>query len=197
MIDIKNLSIEEKKYIFEKLLGEFAERKKCARIEYDNYLSDENDPFNENEVARLFIFNQPRDYFLGEKIEKDFSLENLKKDYYIFDVCIYDHGVLNLYLGKNPIDRFDSWNAGIIAITRKDYTPTDAGIEAINMLNLYNQYINGEIYQVLIFENKKINIDGETFENKIVIDLCGGFYSVEDAKNWILSCYGDIEINEA
>lgn len=157
MINLEKLNTQEKKILFEKLLNEFTERKISATIEQDNYLSDENNPFYENDIARLFIFKQPRDCFLGEKIENDFSLDDLKKD-------------LNAL---------------------------NASIEAANLLELYNKYINGEIYQVLIFEKKKISIDKETFENQIVVDSCGGFYSIEDAKSWILGCYGDININES
>ena len=147
---------------------------------------------------------EPRDiweYFNGE----DASMGFLYEDYYIFPVEAYIHSGVKLSLYEADLTcRFDSSVTGFVLVKSK--IESMAGIKFItesmakkraeSLLEIWNQYLSGEIYGFiiekpnviysitkkkfdrLVFENDLANLESEFDVDHIweEIDSCWGFY---------------------
>ena len=147
---------------------------------------------------------EPRDiwgYFNGE----DASMGFLYEDYYIFPVEAYIHSGVKLSLYEADLTcRFDSSVTGFVLVKSK--VESMAGIKFItesmakkraeSLLEIWNQYLSGEIYGFiiekpnviysitkkkfdrLVFENDLANLESEFDVDHIweEIDSCWGFY---------------------
>ena len=95
----------------------------------------------------------------------------------IYPIVKYEHSGISYSLGQ--INGFDYSNNGFYIIT--DKTQKASGVKKANFekaikeeLEIYNQYANGEVYQFVLFDE-----DGE------VVDSCGGFYNIDDIKEYL------------
>jgi len=94
-------------------------------------------------------------------------------------VSMYDHSGVSLSLCdyKNHVGGWDSSLIGLIFIERneifKEYYSDETEEELKNILqneiNLYDKYLNGEVYQYNVYDDK---------DN--ILDSCSGYYSEED-----------------
>lgn len=115
-----------------------------------------------------------------EKTETN-DLATLWEKYYIFFIDCYEHSSIHLSLSWEWMQcRFDtSKNCGFIAMDKQEYTTEEEAKEqARKEIKLYNQYINGEIYEYEVEEAE---------------EFCGGFYDADEAmkqaKEYVESVY--------
>jgi hypothetical protein len=95
----------------------------------------------------------------------------------IYPVVKYEHSAVVYKLGQ--IHGFDYSNNGFYIITKdsqKELGTKRKDFEKVIKQELadYNQYINGEIYRFILYNEK-----GEQ------IDSCGGFYDIDDIKEYL------------
>lgn len=104
----------------------------------------------------------------------------------ILPVYGYDHSGLSIKAGKRTFpfnDRWDSGQLGFIFVTKKkikeeNITKKKAEEILLSEIEIYNKYLNGEIY---CFEVVKFNQCKTCEHNKEEIeDSCGGFYEIKD-----------------
>jgi len=138
------------------------------------------------------------------------ELLELEKDFYIFPIDYYEHSWISFSLsGTGHQCQFDtSMSVGIIAIPKvyngydikewnrsktkdnpKATTVTVTEPEAIIMakeeLDEYNKYLNGEVYQFILYDN-----DGNH------VDYCGGFYDIDDIKDHLPAEWKDENMDD-
>lgn len=108
----------------------------------------------------------------------------------IFPICIYEHGSILYTFGPNY--DFDCSNNSFYIITDKtlkEYASRVDENEFENIvrqeLDIYNRWINGEIYMYTLYDNK-----GK------IIDSCGDFYSLDDIKSDLPEEWKDEDLNE-
>jgi hypothetical protein len=77
---------------------------------------------------------------------------------------------------------WDSGQIGFIYATEKDEQTEDI-LES--EIEVYNQYIKGDVYGFNLYVVKKCNLD---YEHRICIEGCFGFYGSDFAKNGLLEC---------
>jgi len=129
----------------------------------------------------------------------------LEKNFYVFSIDCYEHSSITFSIsGTGTQCQFDTAKfVWVIAIpksyngydikewnrsTNRDnpeakeviVTEEEANQIAIGEINEYNQYINGEVYQFVLFDN-----DGDT------IDSCSGFHDINDIKDQLPKEWAD------
>ena len=110
----------------------------------------------------------------------------------IYPIVKYEHSGVAYSLGAKH--GFDYSNNGFYIITTESKKEMGAEKKDFEMfieeeLNLYNKYVNGEVYRFVLFDK-----DGE------VEDACSGFYDIEDIrehlpKEWAKESLTDYLIN--
>lgn len=129
------------------------------------------------------------DYELYEEYEDSFSDWNSNcpgayNDYYIFPVYAYIHSGVSLSLGRGS-DRFDTSMRGYILVDRICPTKEDAEKIAQEIINDWNNYLSGEVYQYKIYEKITCPCCANTQYN--LLDSCAGFYSLDECKKEIFN----------
>lgn len=140
------------------------------------------------------------DYNTWEEMEQAIRKEN--DIAVILPVWMYDHSGISLSTGRTC--SWDSGQVGFIYITKpmirqlrncKYVTKKLLKAEEeflIGQIELYSQYLNGEVYYFKLEESKKVMVtktyaNGEQHEFEEVeyeeLDSCGGFYSKDDMKD--------------
>jgi hypothetical protein len=121
-------------------------------------------------------------------IKKEFESDTNAKVVAIYPVMKYEHGYIAYNLGT--AHGFDYSNNGFYIITEK--TQKEVGtakkdfIEVIEgELKVYNQFVNGEVYGFRLYDEQ-----GE------LIDSCGGFYDIDDIKEYLPREWKDEDINQ-
>lgn len=95
----------------------------------------------------------------------------------IYPICKYEHSGVVYKLGS--FSGFDYSNNGFYIIT--DKTQKELGTDKKDFekvikeeLEVYNKYANGEVYQYCLYD-----------DNGEVADSCGGFYDIEDIREYL------------
>lgn len=121
---------------------------------------------------------------ITERIEKEMGEKVLA----IFPVCKYEHGGISYAIGT--IFGFDYSNNGFYIIT--DKTQKEVGAEekdfekiAENEIATYNQYVNGEIYCFVLYNEKG--------EEDVVLS---GIYDIEDIREYLDDSWKDEDLND-
>lgn len=117
----------------------------------------------------------------------------------------YEHSSIAFSLKKFS-DKFDSWPCGFMVVTKrnfknmtgKEFTGSDDDLKRIEEqktyeLSLYQDYINGEVYEYHVFQNSKFvhikkcdYIDLEDRSLWILLDEGSGFYGMNFDSNGML-----------
>lgn len=121
-------------------------------------------------------------------IKNDIELCGEEKVLAIYPVVKYEHGGVSYRLGT--AHGFDYSNNGFYIIT--DKTQKELGTKAKdyeriikNELEVFNKWINGECYQFCLY-----NEQGE------VDDSCGGFYDIEDIREYLPEDWKDEDLTK-
>lgn len=117
-----------------------------------------------------------------KRIKKEIKSQLDEKVIYIWPVVKYEHTSINYSLGTKH--GFDYSNNGFYIVTDKtlekiynrENTPTKKQLEKQIQaeINLYNKYVNGDIYQFALYD-----------ENGDFEDSCCGFYDIEDIREYL------------
>lgn len=106
----------------------------------------------------------------------------------IYPIVKYEHGGVSYSLGT--VHGFDYSNNGFYIIT--DKTQKEVGTEQKDFekviegeLDNYNKYINGEVYQFCLYD-----------ESGEVEDSCGGFYDIEDIREYLPDIWKNEELKD-
>lgn len=157
-------------------------------VTYSEY---SDSPRNWDNLGKLFL--QHGRYSLAwedKDIDKNLSLDELEKELKkqgyknIMVVYGYDHSGLALSLGGFSC-QWDSGILGLIATKVKDKKEfgvrTEKQVKEIYQqeLELYQKYLNGEVYEVGIYQEKTCKCCGETKTDCIGNHV--GFYDTDDA----------------
>lgn len=110
---------------------------------------------------------------IGDRIEAESSEKVLA----IYPIVKYEHSAISYSLGT--VNNWDYSNNGFYIVTAKKAKEIGAKAKDYqkiikNELEVFNKWINGECYQFCLY-----NEQGE------VEDSCGGFYSVEDIREYL------------
>lgn len=120
----------------------------------------------EKEICQTMVDDDTYSEADGETIER---VKEIKKKYHIFGLEAYIHSgvVLALsYEGNFPDRRWDVSQLGLVFVEKESWKKEkEAKKAAENLIETWNQYLSGEIYNFLAE-----SADGEH------IDSCGGFY---------------------
>lgn len=121
---------------------------------------------------------------IKSRIENETDEKVLK----IYPVCKYEHGGINYFLGTRQ--GFDYSNCGFYIITEK--TQKEVGTDEkdwekiINQeLENYNQWINGEVYSFILYD-----------DNGDIADSCGGLYGLDDIKDYLPAEFKDEDLTQ-
>ena len=106
----------------------------------------------------------------------------------IYPIVKYQHGNVLYKLGTEH--GFDCSNNGFYIVTDKTQknigtSPEDFEKAINNELETYNKWINGEVYCFTLYD-----------ENGDVEDSCGGFYSLEDIKDYLSDEWKNEDLSE-
>jgi hypothetical protein len=106
----------------------------------------------------------------------------------IYPVYRYEHG--NIVYKRGIAHGFDYSNCGFYIITdesQKEYGEHAKPAEALidGELEEYTKWVNGEVYSFILYTK-----DGETE------DSCGGFYDIEDIREYLPKEYKDEDLND-
>jgi hypothetical protein len=137
---------------------------------------------------------KPRDIYdyLVEvsKPEKERDMNSVRdfSDFHIYVLYAYIHSGVRLSLGAGA-DRFDTSSTGYVLISKEDYPEgSDAIIQAENLIETWNTYLQGNVYQVEVIklipfkrmylgEPRRYSDEVEYEEESI--DSCSGFYGTD------------------
>jgi len=110
-------------------------------------------------------------------IKKAIEKELGEKVLAIYPVVKYEHSGISYSLGTKQ--GFDYSNNGFYIITEK--TQKEVGTKKKDWekviqgeLEIYNQWVNGEVYGFILYDEQGEYLDG-----------CGGFYSIDEIKNYL------------
>lgn len=110
-------------------------------------------------------------------MKKRIKEETEEKVLAIYPVSMYEHGAVNYSLGQSF--GFDYSNNAFYIITNKTAKEFGAKKEDFRKiiadeLKIYTQWVNGEVYSFILYNDK-----GE------IEDSCGGFYDIEDIREYL------------
>jgi hypothetical protein len=150
-----------------------------------NYRSPDREPHLESVVKEMGDIAESQAEHI-ELITKTLNEEG-EKVLAIYPIVKYEHGGVVYRLGS--ASGFDYSNNGFYIITEKSQkelgTPKESFEKVIKEeLEVFNKWINGECYQFCLY-----NEQGE------VDDSCGGFYSVEDIREYLPKEWKDEDLS--
>lgn len=121
-----------------------------------------------------------------ELIKKAIKKETGEKVIAIYPIVKYEHSRIVYKIGT--VHNFDYSNNGFYIITDKTAKELGANkksfLEIITQeLDVYNKYINGEVYQFCLY-----NDNGE------VEDSCCGFYDIEDIRGYLPREWDNVDL---
>jgi len=142
------------------------------RLEVNSYYDEADNPRENCNLGKMFCLHQK--YIIGDKHNysgNDFSSWEEVKEFIeeddvvvILPVYMYDHS--SITISTEPFHcRWDSGQIGYIYATKKDVLNEFEEVteEVINKVirilkeevNVYDKYLNGEVYYIEVFENEK------------------------------------------
>jgi hypothetical protein len=121
-------------------------------------------------------------------IKKELEEEYDEKVLAIYPITKYEHSGISYSLGNSF--GFDYSNNGFYIITEetaKEVGVKEKDFEKVieNELDVYNKYVNGEVYSFTLF-----NKNGE------VKDSCGGFYNIGDIRECLTKGWDKEDLND-
>ena len=120
-------------------------------------------------------------------IKKEIKENTNEKVIAIFPVVKHEHGNVHYSIGKKH--GFDYSNNGFYIVTNQSQKLTGAekkDFEKVikSELDDYNSYVNGEIYQFILYD-----------ENGEIEDYCGGFYDIKNLKEYLPKEWHNEDLN--
>ena len=121
-----------------------------------------------------------------ERIKKEIEDRTFEKVLAIYPISKYDHGRVGYGLGIKH--GFDYSNNGFYIITENSNKELGTKKEEWERviegeLEVYSQYMNGEIYEFSLYDEK-----GEE------TDCCSGFYKIEDIREYLPSEFANEDL---
>ncbi len=121
-------------------------------------------------------------------IKKEIEKQTDEKVLAIYSIVKYEHSSVSYKLGSQH--GFDYCNNSFYIITKKSQKEIGANKKDWNKiikqeLETYNKYVNGEVYQFVLYNDK-----GE------VEDSCGGFYDIEDIREYLPKEWKNEDLSE-
>lgn len=179
-----------------------SENKQTLKIIYDDDAQNPRKCFD-----TLCTILSSDDRFADVHIKSREELEKWKSDNPIvleFPLYAYEHSNVSLSISDDyPFnDKWDAGQIGIIVVTRNsmkdlmDYSNlTKKRAENLTKLveseiEIFNDYLNGNVYGFELLETKKCNLNHEHYE---LIDSCWGFYGHDFETNGISDYVPDFE----
>ena len=173
-------------------------KNRVLNIDYDESPESPRDCDNITRLAvKLNRYNLPNETELN--LDKYKSIDDLRdaimetyKPIMIKEVYAYQHSNIKLYTkDTNVVFQHSAWDSsfiGFVFITEKDLETlgiTDKTNENLSKiieydLKIYNQYLNGEVYQFQIVETTYC--EHCEHSNDEVVDSCCGYYDIDDIK---------------
>jgi len=159
-------------------------------IHQDNFPDSPNDWG----LSDIFLVYNHRDFFVKRL---DFDPENIFDylnnpypcifdNFFFIPVYAYIHSGVSLSLSRGH-DRWDTSMAGYAVISkdiRKDMTEQDAIDYASNLLEEWNNYLDGNVYYFKLLKAEECDKCHHVHLEEV--DRCGGFYGSNIYKNGIL-----------
>jgi len=143
--------------------------------QYSRYNSPDTEPHIQSVIKDAGEIAESQEQHI-EMIKKILNEEG-EKVIAIYPIVKYEHSGVSYSLGT--MHGFDYSNNGFYIITEK--TQKEVGTEKKDFekvikdeLEVYNQWCNGEVYRFTLFD-----------KNGEFVDSCGGFYDIEDIKEYL------------
>ncbi len=121
-------------------------------------------------------------------IKEEIESNTTEKVLSIYPISQYDHSGICYSLGNKH--GFDYSNNGLYIVT--DKTSAELGVKEEDFekvikdeLEIYNKYCSGEIYDFVLYDEEG-NIE----------DSCGGFYSIDEIKEYLPEEFQDEDLEE-
>jgi hypothetical protein len=139
-------------------------------------------PDNWGDEERFLVYDHrqfyvKRDGFTPKEIFLETKKKKTYKGFWVFPVYAYIHSGVSLSVGSHnfPDARWDVSMSGFALIKRESGTYTEklALNAAEGLIEMWNQYLSGEVYEYRIFEKSK---DENGNKQKEMIDSSSGFY---------------------
>lgn len=176
-------------------------------IEYDNYSSSprswsnlgyfitadnrQNSPDDNQEFIKILKetgneANNQAEHI--EMIKSRIESETDEKVLKIYPICKYEHGGVSYKLGTEH--GFDYSNNGFYIITDKTQKELGTSSEDFEKvikqeLDVYNSWVNGDVYSFILYD-----------DNGDIVDSCGGFYGLDDIKNYLPAEFKDENLSD-
>ena len=131
---------------------------------FEDIMDDEN----------VVIKNFSLDRNFSEDDFKDFTNEMTSKDYVVYPVGKYDHGYVQYSIHTHA--RTD-WDYGLVGLIAVNKSIDDTSQVAINYLDYYTEWANGNIYTV-------VRVPKDKPDN---YDCVGGFLGSDDTVHAVLN----------
>ena len=123
-----------------------------------------------------------------ELIKKEIESNTNERVLSIYPISQYDHSGVCYSLGNKK--GFDYSNNGFYIVT--DKTSAELGVKPEDFeevikdeLKIYNKYCSGEIYDFVLYD-----------EEGNIKDSCGGFYSIDEIKEYLPEEFQDEDLEE-
>ena len=132
-----------------------------TKIIYKNYayeikqndFSDYPDDYSDD----MFLIYDHRDFSVKRDGFKPSDIAENPKDYddfYIYPVFAYIHSGVSLSLAHKG-DKWDTSMRGYLLANKSEFNEENARETALNLIERWNMYLSGEVYDVLIYELKE------------------------------------------
>lgn len=157
------------------------------KVKYDD--DNTNNPRDWDNLGSLVCFHKR--YDLGDKhtLTQDDLQELVTSENVIaLPVFMYDHS--NISLSTSPFScQFDSGQIGYIYVTKEklikeqlaDKTKEEIETYLKNEIEIYNKYLNSEVYSIEIVKNNTCTFCNVEHEEHI--ESCYGFFDLDDCIN--------------
>lgn len=141
---------------------------------------------------KKFIENHTFDVKRLKELNEELAqFTDYSKDYYIWTVYAYIHSEVSLSLHTENYDKWDTSTTGYLLVKKELYNEKEALQIAEDLIELWNQYLSGDVYRYEISTKETCVHCGHTEEK--IIDSYGGLYGhkndfrdiIEEAKCYI------------
>jgi len=166
-----------------------------AEVYFDLYPDNPREWSNLSTIISFsdrYNFNDTEKYKNAEFESWDDLANQIKNNEYILEIYPlykYEHSAVKLSI-KEFKDKWDAGQIGFVYVTRQsayeilgnNYTPEEIRSAVETELDIYNSYINGDVYRVQVFEVIECgSCNHSNFEELECIDISQSFYDLEEA----------------
>ena len=179
-------------------------------IKYDNYADSPRNWCNigkfitidsrcdspDDDSDFIYVVKETAQYAKNTENHIDLIKKMLADDYdeeviYIVPISKYEHSGISYSIGKSF--GFDYSNNGFYIVTKKslnifgltEYNEETLNEYILNELEVYNQYVNGQVYLFELYDNEGY-----------FTDSCGDFYAIDDIKEHLPEEFKDENLND-